>query len=233
MRLEELHEQWQRLDQKLDQSLALQTELARRLVMQPARQRVTRMAVWPAIDIVACVGGLLLCGAFLGGHWRDWRLVAPASVVMLCGIALLISSILQLDRVSRLDWSGPVAEIQGSLERLRSVKIQQFKWIILLSPLLGFCGLMVGLHWLVERLSDHRVNIFDKLDPSWIVGNYIFGVLFVPLGYFVARLLAERCQGYRWWQAVLDDISGRSLKAAALDVGRWASLVREAPGDND
>jgi hypothetical protein len=76
-----------------------------------------------------------------------------------------------------------------------------------------------------------RVNILDKLNP-WIVANYAFGVLFVPLGYLVARVLAERCHRHRWWQAVLD-ISGRSLKVAALDVERWASLQQEASSHSD
>jgi len=52
--------------------------------------------------------------------------------------ALLAASIRQLERVAKLDWCGPVAEIQSSLERLRVVKIRQFKWIMLLSPLVGF-----------------------------------------------------------------------------------------------
>ncbi len=233
MQLEELQQQWRRLDQKLDQSLALETELLRQVVMQPARRRVNRLAIWPAIDLVFCVGCLLLSAAFLSGHWRDWHLVVPASAVMISVIALMADNIRQLERVARLDWCGPVAEIQSSLERLRVAKIRQFKWIILLSPLVGFCGLMVGLHWLFGWLSNDRVNILDKLDPWWIVANYAFGVLFVPSGYLVARFLAERCHSHRWWQRVLDDISGNSLKAAALDVGRWASLQHEASSDSD
>ena len=233
MQLEELQQQWQRLDQKLDRSLALETELVRRLVMQPARRRVNRLAVWPAIDLVFCAGGLMLVAAFLGDHWRDSRLAVPAGVVMIGFIALLADSIRQLRRVAELDWCGPVAEIQGSLERLRVAKIRQFGWIILLSPLMGFCGLMVGLQWLFGSLSDGRVDILDKLDPWWVGANYAFGVLFVPSGYFIARILAEKCHRHRWWQALLDGISGKSLKAAALDVERWASLQREALSHGD
>lgn len=228
MQLEELQQQWRRLDQKLDRSLALETELVRRVVMQPARRRVNRLAFWPAVDVAFCVGVLLLGGAFVSGHWRNWDLMMPTSTVMIGVIALLASSIHQLERMAALDWSGPVAEIQRSLERLRGAKIRQFKWIILLSPLVGFCAFVVGLHWLFEWLTGDRVNILDKIDPWWIVANYAFGALCVPLGYYLARVLAERCHHYRWWQAVLDDISGKSLKAAALDVERWASLQQEA-----
>ena len=228
MQLEELQQQWQRLDQKLDQSLALQTELLRQVRVRPVRRRIGRFAIWPAIDLLFSAGGLLIAGSFLGDHWRDWQLAAPALVVMCGAVALAIGSILQLNRVAELDWCGPVAEIQSGLERLRAIKIRQFKWIILCSPLVGFCALMVGLHWQFESLTDGRVQLLDRLDPWWIVGNYAFGVLFVPMGYFVARVLAQRYQGRRWWQAALDDISGKSLTAAGRDVEHWASLQEKA-----
>ncbi len=65
-----------------------------------------------------------------------------------------------------------------------------------------------------------------RTPAAWIIVNYVFGVLFVPLGYFIARLLSSRCQGHQWWQTVLDDISGKSLKSVTLDIERWASLNR-------
>lgn len=229
MQLEELQQQWRRLEQKLDQTLALEAELVRRVVMQPARRRVNRLAIWPAIDAAFCIVALLVGASFMSDHWRDWHVAAPAVAVIIGLIALLVSSIRQLQRVEALDWSGPVAEIQGSLEKLRVARIRQFKWIILLSPLMGFCALMVGLHWLFEWLTHDRVNLLEKINLWWIVGNYAFGVLFVPLGWLIAGVLEKKCHGHRWWQAVLDDISGSNLKAAAQDVEHWAGLTKREP----
>ena len=148
MQLETLQQQWQRLDQKLEQTLALQTELMRQVVMQPARRRLHRLAIWPALDI-AFSGCVLLLGiTFLSSHGHDWKQVMPAVVVMLGALGLLVSSILQLQQVSQFDWDGPVADIQARLEQLRVMKIQQFKWVILSSPLVGFCAFIVSLHWL-------------------------------------------------------------------------------------
>ena len=226
MQLEELQKQWKQLDQKLDQSLALGNELMRQVVLQPTRRRVHRLAVWPVIDVLFCVVVLVFSMAFLSGHGRDLSQAAPAGVLILGAFALLASSIRQLHLVAELDWGGPVADIQTSLEQLRAMRIRQFKWIILFAPLVGFCGLMVGLHWLFEWLTVDRVKILDQLN-AWIITNYAFGVLFVPLGYFLARVLAKRCHQHRWWQAVLDDISGKSLNTAALDIKRWACLQQE------
>jgi len=224
MQLEELQQQWQRLDQKLDLSLAMQNELVKQVVLQPARRRMNRLAVWPAIDAAFSLGVMLLCGAFLGSNWQETRLMIPAVVVMAGALALLISSAVQLNRISTLDWTGPVAEIQKSLEELRSIRIQQFSWIILLSPLVGFCALIVGLHWSLNWFSEGRVHILDKVDPWWVIGNYVFGLVFVPLGYYLARVLARRCRHQTWWKSVLDGISGKSLQQATIEVDRWASL---------
>lgn len=228
MEPEELQEQWRRLERKLDQSLALETELVRQVMMQPTRRRVNRLAIWPMLDVLFCVGVLSLSGMSLAANSDDWRLVAPAILVMTSAIALLVDSLRQRERVSRLDWSGPVAEIQSTLEGLRVAKIRQFKWVILFSPLIGFSGFVVGLQGLVGWFTHHRVNIFDKWNSWWVVSNYVFGLLFVALGYQIAGILARRCHQRSWWQAVLDGISGTSLKAATRDVERWASLRREA-----
>jgi len=229
MQLQELNEKWKRLDLKLDQTLAMGNELMRQVVMQPARRRINRLAIWPALDIVFTGSVLLLGGTFLGGHGQDWKLAAPTLVVMLSAAALLANSIRQLQLGAQLDWTAPVVNIQTALEQLQVMKVQQFKWIMLLSPLVGFCAFIVGLHWLFEWLTVDRVQILGHLHP-WIVANYAFGVLFVPLGYFLARILANRYHRYRWWQSVLDGISGTSLNAARQDVERWASLQR-TPGN--
>ena len=144
----------------------------------------------------------------------------------LSAILLLGSSIRQLMFIAELDWAGPVAAIQGSFERLRVLKIRQFKWVMLLAPLVGFCGLIVGLYWLANFASNGQANLLDKLDAAWVVGNYIFGVLFVPAGYFAAGVLAKWCSRHSWWQSVLDGISGTSLKAAAKEVETWANLQK-------
>jgi hypothetical protein len=224
MQLEDLQQQWHQLDQKLDQSLALQTQLLRQVGVRPVRSRINRFAVWPAIDLLFGIGVALFAGSVLGDHWSDWHVAFPAAVVLAGAVALAIGSILQLQRISELDWSGPIAEIQRGLERLRALKIRQFKWIILWSPFVGFCAFLIVAHRGVELLSDDRGKLLDRIDPWWIGANYAFGVLFVPAGYYIARALAVRFNRQRWWQAVLDDLSGRSLTTAVRDIEHWASL---------
>ena len=223
MQLEELQRQWQRLDEKLERTLKLDDELLRLTILQPARRRVNRWAIWPALDIAFCLAVTLFTGSFLGDHWQIASLVIPASVVMIAAVMLLSDSIRQLSRLSEIDWSGAVVDIQCSLSSLRMAKIRQFKWIILLSPLVGFCGLIVGLQWLLDRLPQPHF-ILEKLNPLWVAGNYAFGVFFIPFGFAVVRFLANRFHSQGWWQRTLADISGSSMKKTKNELERWASL---------
>ena len=228
MELAELQLRWQSLERKLDRSLALEAELVRQVVRQPARRRVRRLAFWPLLDVACGVAGLVLGAAFLSRFGQEWRSAVPAVVVMLSSVALVISGGHQLTRVADIDWDGPVADIQAALARLRWARIRQFKWVMLTAPLCGFAGLLVSLRWGLDWASQGRVDVFDKLDPAWVAANYVFGVMFVPLGALLAGWLAQRCQQRPWWRALLDDLSGVSLAAASRDVDRWAELSRVA-----
>ena len=225
MQLEELQRQWLQLDEKLERVMMLDGELLRLAVTRPARGRLSRLGLFLALDIAFCLIVTLFAGSILGSHWKTWTLVGPAGVVMTAAILLLVHNIRQLARISEIDWSDTVVVIQSSLVQLRLARIYQFKWIILLSPLVGFCGLVIGWQWLLDRLPEPQV-IFDKLDPSWAVCNLVFGVLFIPFGHGVANFLAQRFRGQGWWQRALADISGSNLKRASEELDRWAALDR-------
>lgn len=226
MDLEELRQQWQRLDEKFDQTLKLERELLRQTVLPTTQRRINRLVVWPVLDIAFCVGVLLIVGSFLVKHCDVWLLVVCATVVMVAATMLLTASIRQLVYIAEVDWNGTLASIQGSLSRLRISKITQFKWVILSSPLVGFCALIVGLQWLLDRLPVQHF-ILEKLSPSWVGANVAFGVFCIPFGYAVARFLAKRFHGRGWWQRALDDISGTSLKRAGKELERWTNLDKE------
>jgi hypothetical protein len=223
MQLEELQQQWRDLDAKLDRSLRLDAEILRQTVLQPARRRMNRHAVWPALDCAFAAAVLLIGGSVLGDHWQAWSLVAPTALLMIAAILLLGSSIWQLQLVAAIDWSGAVADLQRSLLRLRLARIEQLKHVLLLSPLVGFCGLLVALQWLLDRLPQPEL-ILDKLDPRWVAANYAFGVLFVFVGHGVVRFLARRFHASAWWQRALDALSGKSVERTIDEVTRWSGL---------
>jgi hypothetical protein len=226
MELDQLQERWRQLDQKLGRTLAMNSAVLRQIGLQRTRRRINRLAVWPVIDLAFGVGVLLVTGSFLGDHWSEPTLVLPALGLMVASVLFVIDNIRQLESASRVAWDGPIADIQLAVNRLRYARIRQFKWIILGSPLVGFCGLIVGLQWLLDWLPEPH-SILDKLDPWWVVANVAFGLLFVPGGVVIARALRRRWQHYPFWQNLLDNISGRSLVTVRQELKRWVELGDE------
>jgi hypothetical protein len=221
MELDQLQERWRQLDQKLGRTLATNSAVLRHIGLQRTRRHINRLAVWPVIDLAFGVGVLLVTGSFLGDHWSEPTLVLPTLGLMGASVLFVIDNVRQLVSASKVAWDGPIAEIQLAVSRLRHTRIRQFKWIILLSPLLWLCMMTVG----GKLIFD--VNVIQLFDPGWVVANIAFGLLFVPGGVVIARALRRRWQHYPFWQNLLDDISGHSLVTAQQELKRWVELGDE------
>lgn len=226
IQLEELEQRWRELDRKLDATLAIGAETARRLVLHPARRRVNRLAVWPALDAIFAGVVVAGCVVFLTIHGSNWRAAMPAVITLSGALTLFIESLRQIAIVMELDWSSPVAHIQASLDRLRARQIRQFKWIMLSSPLVGFCGLVVAGHALLWWASSGQFSVVDRLNPTWAYANYAFGAAFLGIGGLLARWMSTRFAEHFWWRRFLDSLSGAGLARAIADVDHWADLQR-------
>ena len=229
MELEQLEQRWQLLNQKLDQTMALQLSLVRQARLQAARRHLNRLAFWPMIDAMFAAVIVLASGSCLGNYWSSATLAIPAGTLVLAGILFLISNIHQLADVFGITWDGPIGDIQIAMSRVRQARIRQFKWIILLAPLLWLCMMAVGGELLIGERMLKVIALFDR---TWVIGNIVFGILFIPVGIVVARICSRRWQGSSFWKHLVDDVSGRSLVAAQQELDRWIDVTNErhSPG---
>lgn len=223
MELEQLQSRWRLLDQKLDRTLAMQASLLRQVHLEAARRHINRLAVWPTIDLAFGIVVLLAAGSCLGDHWTTASLSAPAAALMAAAILFLVGNILQLKSVLGIAWDGPITDIQRVMGGVRRARIRQLKWIVLLSPLVWFCLMCVG------GELFFGLNVIQAFSPLWTVANIGLGILFVPVGMWLARSLSRRGHDSSFWRTVLDDVSGRSLTAAQRELDRWAAMANEQP----
>jgi hypothetical protein len=222
MELEQLQAQWRLLDQKVDQTLSIQKTLLRQTHLQSARRHLHLLAFWPVVDLAFAVVVVILSGSYLGDHWSTPSLALPSAALLIAAIVFVIGNLCQLADVGGIIWDGPIGSIQVAMSRLRRARIRQFKWAVLFSPLVWFCAMCVGSQMLFG------VNLIESFDRAWIITNIVFGVLFIPCGGAVARVLASHCDQSSWWKGALDRISGRSLAAAQRDLDQWTAFAQES-----
>lgn len=220
MQIEELQKQWQLLDEKLDRSLRINGELLRQSVVGSARGRLTRWMIWPSIDIAASVFVAIFTIAFSTEHWATLGLMLPALALMAGAISLCVSSVRQIAMLSEIDWAGPVVSIQQTLAALHVVQTRQIYWILLTSPIVGFCGLIVVLQWLLDFLLEPHF-ILEKLNSRWLWGNVLFGIAFVVFGYLATRFFSSRFRNRSWWKNIEDNLAGRTVVRAREDLDQW------------
>jgi hypothetical protein len=221
MELEQLQAQWRLLDQKVEQSLILQTTLLQQFRLQAARRHLNHLAVWPMIDLAFGLVVLLISGSCLGDRWSTPSLAVPAAALMTAAIVFSIGNIRQLAIVRSMAWDGSISGIQVSMSRLRRARIQQLKWVILLSPLVWFAAMCVGGEVLFGG------DLIRSADRTWVIGNIAFGILFIPGGVMLARIASNRWRKSAFWKNVLDDISGRSLAQAQRELDQWTEFTKE------
>jgi hypothetical protein len=222
MELEQLQSQWQLLDQKVDQALSIQKTLLRQTHLQSARRHLHLLAFWPVVDLAFAVVVVVASGSCLGDHWSTPAVALPSATLLIAAIAFAIGNICQLVNVGGIIWDGPIGSIQVAMSRLRRARIRQFKWAVLSGPLVWFCAMCVGIQALLG------VNLIESFDRAWVIANIVFGVLFIPCGGAVARILASHCNQSSWWKGALDGISGRSLAAAQRDLDQWTAFAQES-----
>lgn len=221
MQLDELQQKWQLLDQKLDSSMQLQSELMLKVTVHAARRQMRWTLVRPAIDMVWSVIVVWFAGYFAYRNWPVVSLILPAGVLLVGALVTLIDYAFEMSLAGQIDWHGTVTEMQRLVERIRILRLRRLKWLLLLSPALGFCLLVVAVQWATG------VNVIEQFDRRWVVTNLAFGLVCIPVGWLLIRAAARRWGGQGWWRRMGDDLSGRSLRSARQELERWSELQRE------
>ncbi len=153
-------------------------------------------------------------------QWATLGLMLPVLVLIAGAIAMCVSSIRQIVLLTEMDWSGPVVSIQRKLSSLHVVQTRQIYWILLMSPIVGFCRLIVVLQWLLDFLPEPH-SIFEKLNAHWLWSNVVFGIAFVVVGYLATRFFASRFRNHSWWKNIEESLAGRTVVCALADLDQW------------
>lgn len=220
MELDEMKQAWQAMSARLD---ALQTgydglrlDIGKRRAAQPLRW--TRGML--GFETFSNALMLVLLALFIA-HQSQWRFIAPALILYPPSIALFASSVWQLFRLARLDYGASVVTIQQQLERLYLLRLRTLQLNVLLVCLLWVPVAIVGM-WGVFGVDLYNWN------SAWLVAGVVFGVLLIPVLWWLSRRLGRAFGRTAPGRFLLEDVTGHGLAAARRRLAALADFTADA-----
>lgn len=208
MDLDDLKDQWNEYDRKLDASLRLNTRLLGESGLNKAESALKRLSRFIVVSLLVNVLALVSLGMFTASHVSEVHFFVPAVVLHIFTILLIVSSIHQLVALRSIDYGAPIVAIQKMAEGLRIQRIRTTKWTLFVAPLLWTPLLIVIMKGLFG------LNAYVVPGPKWLAMNLLFGLAFIPLMVWMSRRFADRMHRSPFVQRLMNDIAGRNLSAA-------------------
>ncbi|QSX76457.1 hypothetical protein HIV01_008290 [Lysobacter arenosi] len=129
MELDELKLAWQTLDRRLEQQTALNLQLLTETRIDKVRSRLRPLWFGQVIQLIV---GVLLTVTF-ANFWianaGSPALLASGLLMHAWSVALIISAVMELLLITRIDYAGPVLTIQKSLAQLRLWRTRVSPWL--------------------------------------------------------------------------------------------------------
>src|SRR5947209_6607022 len=136
MDLDELKEQWQTLDAKVQLALRVDARLVREVTSARTQSFVVG-ELWRSMPLLLLDGlAVVWLGSFAGDHLHELRFFVPAVVVMAFAVFVLVFRVRQLAMLRAVDYAAPVLRNQRQLGQLRVERVRLTKRVLLASPLL-------------------------------------------------------------------------------------------------
>ena len=221
MDLQEIKNLWRQHDEKLDRQIQLNMQLLRKIEFKKTRSALRKLMVGPILGIV--VGGVLqfALGPFIFFHFSQPQFAAPALLLDLFAMLMLVSGAYQLSIIDKIDYDGPVAAIQKHVEKLRIYRIRYTTILKLSGPLLWVPVLIVGLK------GFYDFDFYAHFDHAWIASQIAVGFAVIALGVWLAgRHTADRIS-WPWLRRVMGSMAGQDLAAAKTALKEIEDFARE------
>lgn len=223
MQLDDLKEAWAAHGARLERSLAIDERLLRERLLGKVRLALVPYVLCRSLEVAF---GLLVLGAVvpvLLAHASEPRYLVVGGALAVFGAGLTWLSAYLLVQSLRLHQDGPVTAIQRRTEHLRLIEYRTFKWALLGGVLLWLPALLVPF----EALTG--VDALARVPLAFLLGNLVFGLLFLALGQALARRYLERRELSPWARRFVDGLSDRALRAVTAHLDELARFEREEP----
>jgi hypothetical protein len=129
MELDELKLAWQTLDRRLQEQTALNLQLLTETRIDKVRSRLRPLWFGQVIQLIVGVLLTVMFANFWVANTGSPALLASGLVMHAWSVALIISAVMELLLITRIDYAGPVLTIQKSLAQLRLWRTRVSPWL--------------------------------------------------------------------------------------------------------
>jgi hypothetical protein len=226
MELHDLKTAWARLEERYAVDFGRVERLARELAADK-QKTLARRATWlPAAELLTEGLGLLLVSAGFskaGGAVYVGCLLVSGAVLAV----LMASAIAQIAMLAGLDPTAPVLEAQRRLGRVSALRVLEWKWVLLLSPVLWTPFLVVAVE-VPLRFAAGGAMTAPVFGGAFVLTSLLIGGVVSGLLWLLSAWLASRLGGTSLLRRIVDDLTGRRLVAARDFLTRLDGFERGA-----
>ena len=211
MELDDLKQAWQTLDRRLQQQKEINLQLLTESRMRKARSSLRWLQAGSIAQVALGVVVTVFCATFWSSHLGETALMLSGIALHAYGVAMIVTGVMELLLITRIDYAAQVITIQKYLTLLRQWRIRSKRWLGLSQWILWIPVTLVMLgYWFgFDLWAYSHATIYWSLAAS-VVG--LLATLW--LMYWSPSALRKRVGDY------LDDNSTDSLLKrvqAALD----------------
>ncbi|MDZ4754751.1 MAG: hypothetical protein SGJ11_09670 [Phycisphaerae bacterium] len=221
MQLDDLKEAWAAHGAVMERSLAIDERLLREVLLRKVKFAIAPHVLWRALEVALGIAAMLAVVSVLVAHTAEPRYLIVAGALAVFTFAMTAMTAYLLVRSLQLDYDGPVATIQRTVERIKLAEYRVFKWALLGGVVMWLPVLLV----LFEALTG--INALGRVDLVWLVSNLLFGVVFLAIGQALSRKYVERRDLKPWARRLVDALAGRPLQRVAAHLAELSRFERE------
>jgi len=128
MELDELKQQWQTLDRKIERSIALNVRLLTETRTRRVKLRLLSLLLLQPLQLAIGFAFAIYCAGFWMRNVDAPALLVSGLALHALGIGLICDAVVRVLLITRINFAAPVVTIQRYLAYLRHWEIRSFKW---------------------------------------------------------------------------------------------------------
>jgi len=207
--LEEIKLLWNTYEQKLDRNYKLNLELLKRTNLDKAKNKIRKLTWMTGITLAFYVMVTFFLVVFAIGNISSISVAVSSGILALWTLLISIAAIHELELISRMDYSAPVAELQKRMSQLKLVIIRYLRLGVWIFPLY-----MVFVVMFFKVIFG--IDIVANADTGWLLWQLPVMLLFTLGAIWAQKKLSPKNAEKPWMNKLLSGNGSQITEALSL-----------------